>query len=259
MSSRLGFLGRDDRFRRLLTAVLATSDYEVVVFRDAARLAASVAASPDDLAALIVDTTAMDLIPAEILSVVAAVPTIMISPGAAEEDLEEEEERRGATAGSVARPITLGRPLSIPRLLAALQDIGRGGPTASPSPASARREVIVVDDDESFRIYVEEILRSRGYTVHTAGDGVEALQVLDAHPSVTTFVVDLEMPRMDGPTLIGKLRERVGTPSVLIMTGTQDIELRRWGTTNGYAFALVEKPFTSRTFLRYFGGEPRRA
>lgn len=258
MSSRLGFLGRDERFRRLLTAVLATSDYEVVVFRDAARLAASIAASPDDLAALIVDTTAMDLIPSEILSVVAAVPTIMISPGAVEEDSDEDDERETAATGVAARPITLGRPLSIPRLLAALQGIGRGG-AGTATPAAPGREVIVVDDDESFRIYVEEILRSRGYTVHTACDGVEALQVLDAHPSVTTFVVDLEMPRMDGPTLIGKLRERLGSPSVLIMTGTQDIELRRWGTTNGYAFALVEKPFTSRTFLRYFGGEPRKA
>jgi CheY-like chemotaxis protein len=64
----------------------------------------------------------------------------------------------------------------------------------SPEPP----RVLVVDDDEDFRAVLSEILGARGYDVHTAADGGEALALLRAGLSPSIILLDLRMPGMSG-------------------------------------------------------------
>ena len=57
--------------------------------------------------------------------------------------------------------------------------------------------ILVVDDDTNTRRLLQAVLEQENYTVSTAGDGVEALAVMDSR-HVDLVVLDVMMPRMDG-------------------------------------------------------------
>lgn len=71
----------------------------------------------------------------------------------------------------------------------------------------AARHVLLVEDDPSLREVYAEVLRDEGWTVHSAGDGVEALQLLSDGADPCVAVLDLRMPRMDGWELTDRLRD----------------------------------------------------
>ncbi len=75
--------------------------------------------------------------------------------------------------------------------------------------------VLVVEDDPSLRALYVEILRDEGWHVLQAGDGLEALEVLDLAARPCVAIVDLRMPRMDGWQLAAHLRQR-GLPFVVV-------------------------------------------
>ena len=242
MKSKIAFLGGEEKFKRILANILASNGYELRSFFSAPSLAAAVKKEMDEYSAIVIDTSKFSALPAALFPAIDSLPSILIQGKSGEGPASEE----------AMGPIVFDRPLSVPRLLKTLQSIASNKERV-PSENSDERSVLVVDDDESFRIFVEEILKLHGYTVLSASDGIEALKVLDEGANPSTFVVDLEMPRMNGPSLIKELRKRYHTPSILIMTGTRDIELLRWGRDSAIAYALIEKPFSSRSFLRYFG------
>jgi CheY-like chemotaxis protein len=72
--------------------------------------------------------------------------------------------------------------------------------------ANERSRVLVVDDDEAIRDAMREALEEDGYDVVTAGNGVEALEVLQAVPAPSAIVVDMMMPIMDGWQLVQRLK-----------------------------------------------------
>ena len=67
--------------------------------------------------------------------------------------------------------------------------------------------VLVVDDSPSVRRVVSNVLKTAGWEVQTARDGVEALEVA-AKKSPAAVLLDIEMPRMDGYELISTLRSQ---------------------------------------------------
>ena len=69
------------------------------------------------------------------------------------------------------------------------------------------RTVLVVEDDPALQQVYADVLRDEGWLVHVAGDGVEALDILQDGLRPCVAVVDLRMPRMDGWTLIRELRK----------------------------------------------------
>ena len=71
----------------------------------------------------------------------------------------------------------------------------------------ADRTVLVVEDDPALQQVYADVLRDEGWMVHVAGDGVEALDILQDGLRPCVAVVDLRMPRMDGWTLIDELRK----------------------------------------------------
>jgi two-component system cell cycle sensor histidine kinase/response regulator CckA len=68
--------------------------------------------------------------------------------------------------------------------------------------------VLLVEDEEAVRRGGKRMLQTRGYDVHEAGNGVEALEILaELKGKVDIVVSDVVMPEMDGPTLLRELRK----------------------------------------------------
>jgi DNA-binding response OmpR family regulator len=85
------------------------------------------------------------------------------------------------------------------------------------------RPVLVVDDEADIRQLLVEILSDAGYTVVTAVDGREALQqVATCVPAL--ILLDLQMPRLDGWSVVHALRERATPVPILIMTAATQIQ-----------------------------------
>ncbi|WP_240002484.1 response regulator [Oleisolibacter albus] len=80
--------------------------------------------------------------------------------------------------------------------------------------------MIIVEDEALVGMMFEAALSQAGYRVSLTRDGVEAL-ALDALDPADAVVTDLRMPRMDGRTLIPRLRERNAALPILVVTGYQ--------------------------------------
>lgn len=103
--------------------------------------------------------------------------------------------------------------------------------------------VFTVDDSQSIREMMNYTLSEAGYNVLEAEDGVEALKVLETNKA-DVIVTDLNMPNMDGITLIKSLREKPeykGTP-ILMLTTESDASKKAAGKEAG-ATGWIVKPF----------------
>lgn len=77
--------------------------------------------------------------------------------------------------------------------------------------------VMMVDDEERFRVATKKVLERRGFEVMTASSGEEALQRLDERPHVV--VLDIRMEGMDGLTALKRIKERLPMVPVIMLTG----------------------------------------
>ena len=81
-----------------------------------------------------------------------------------------------------------------------------------------QRRVLVVDDAPNVLAALVVLLEKHGFVVETAGDGIEALsKVRELAPDI--LIADVEMPQLDGPGLVRKLREDLPDLPVILMTG----------------------------------------
>jgi len=116
-------------------------------------------------------------------------------------------------------------------------------------PAARRKTVLVVEDSLTARELEKSMLQTVGYEVRTAIDGVEGLERL-AEETVDLIVTDVQMPRMDGFTMIRHVKsdERFRNIPVIIVTTRNDEADRRRGLELG-ADAYLGKSSLSRTDL----------
>jgi two-component system cell cycle sensor histidine kinase/response regulator CckA len=101
--------------------------------------------------------------------------------------------------------------------------------------------ILVVEDEGMVRQVAERALTRRGYTVLTAANGEEALDVL-ARETVDLLISDVVMPTMDGPTLVTHARAARGDLPVIFMSGYAEEQLRKSIDVPGVAF--LPKPFS---------------
>jgi two-component system response regulator AtoC len=100
--------------------------------------------------------------------------------------------------------------------------------------------LMVVDDEPSVRGYIAAVLEEKGHTAIQAADGQAALTELKTcHCSV--ILVDLDMPSMDGLSLLRLLRRDSPDGEVIVVTGHGSIEAAVEATKEG-AFAFLSKP-----------------
>src|SRR6185503_8910886 len=112
-----------------------------------------------------------------------------------------------------------------------------------------QRTIMTVDDSTSMRQMVKATLISAGYGVVEAADGQEALDYARDN-AVDLVIADVNMPRMDGITLVGELRALPGyrlTPLLLLTTESSQekkMEGKRAGATG-----WIVKPFNPAQLL----------
>lgn len=108
-------------------------------------------------------------------------------------------------------------------------------------------KILIVDDDDTLRSLLAAILRNEGYSLFTAKDGAEALAVFSAEkPQVV--ITDVYMPKMDGVTLLKKIKQASPKTHVAIMTGQGTEELAAEALRNG-ASNYFKKPINTFEFL----------
>src|SRR5262249_58794756 len=95
----------------------------------------------------------------------------------------------------------------------------RPSPRQRMKPGS-QETVLFVEDETALRDLMHRVLAKGGYTVLPAGDGIEALSIVEAHPGPIDIVVtDVIMPRMSGPELAARLRTRDPGVRLLYVSG----------------------------------------
>lgn len=109
---------------------------------------------------------------------------------------------------------------------------------------SGSETVLLVEDEDGVRMSGVKLLRSRGYIVHEASSGVEALELFKEHGDAIDIIVsDVVMPEMDGPTLLGEVRQlRPGVKFVFVSGYAEDAFARNLPAEQKFGF--LPKPFT---------------
>ncbi len=88
--------------------------------------------------------------------------------------------------------------------------------------------ILVVDDDRNIRFMMKEVLELENFTVHTATNGVDALETL-AKEHIDLVIVDIMMPKMNGYEFTKELREMNAELPVLMVSAKQLSEDRKKG------------------------------
>jgi two-component system, cell cycle sensor histidine kinase and response regulator CckA len=118
---------------------------------------------------------------------------------------------------------------------------------SAPTVLLRRPTVLVVDDEQAICEYVSRVLVDDGYQVITAGDGLEALAVLERYPSPLQLIVtDITMPNMSGTDLADHIAEWPAAPPMIFISGT-DGHL-------GLPGPLLKKPFSPEDLTGLVGG-----
>lgn len=113
-------------------------------------------------------------------------------------------------------------------------------------------KILAVDDSNTIRDLVSQTLFETGYTeVELAVDGIDALEkVNEAEDEFEFFIVDINMPRMDGFELIENLRNMftyMSTP-IMVLTTERSEDMKKRGKEVG-ATSWIVKPFERSKFL----------
>ena len=101
--------------------------------------------------------------------------------------------------------------------------------------------LLIVDDEPLFRELLRTAFLEDDYILHTAENGVEALSILE-ETHVDAALVDLQMPEMDGLTLLTEIKEKYPGIMVIILTGSGGINEAVQAIKLG-AVDFLKKPF----------------
>ncbi|HKH01204.1 MAG TPA: PAS domain-containing protein [Bradyrhizobium sp.] len=104
--------------------------------------------------------------------------------------------------------------------------------------------ILLVEDEDGLRSLNARGLRSRGYSVIEASNGVEALEALEEKNGAVDLVVsDVVMPEMDGPTLLKAMRGRNPELKIIFVSGYAEDAFEK-SLPENQQFAFLPKPFT---------------
>lgn len=120
--------------------------------------------------------------------------------------------------------------------------------SAIASRAAAGHLVLVVDDEAAVRRFTVRVLEREGYGVAEAGDGMEALELIQQRTtSVEVVVTDIVMPRLNGVELMQALSVTHPDLPVILMSGYATESLAELGIAA--PCAMLHKPFLSEQLL----------
>ena len=115
--------------------------------------------------------------------------------------------------------------------------------------------VLVVEDDEQLRDGIEIYLKSQGYEVSKAADGIEGLKILK-EKEIHLAIIDVMMPRMDGIHMVMRLRKEYDFPVIMLSAKSEEVD-KIMGLNMG-ADDYVTKPFQPLELLARVNSHLRR-
>jgi two-component system, cell cycle sensor histidine kinase and response regulator CckA len=125
-----------------------------------------------------------------------------------------------------------------------------GAAKEAPAEAKPRADltgqgtILLVEDEEGLRSLNARGLRSRGYSVIEASNGIEAMEALEQENGAVDLVVsDVVMPEMDGPTLLKTMRGRNPDLKIIFVSGYAEDAFEK-SLPENQQFAFLPKPFT---------------
>ncbi|MBO0905643.1 response regulator [Jiella sp. MQZ13P-4] len=125
-------------------------------------------------------------------------------------------------------------------------------PESAAAIASAKMDlsgtatILLVEDEDNVRAVNSRALKMRGYDVHEASSGVEALEVLEELDGKIDIVVsDVVMPEMDGPTLLREMRRTQPELKFIFVSGYAEEAFAK-NMPEGEKFGFLAKPFSLR-------------
>lgn len=111
-----------------------------------------------------------------------------------------------------------------------------------PTADTQRHRVLIVDDSAVIRALMAQVLATSGYDVTTAANGLEGLSVLE-RSSFSCVVLDVDMPEMDGFSLLERLRPRWPSLPVAMFTSNSSPAHRQRASTLGANAYIVKSEF----------------
>ncbi|HHU74682.1 MAG TPA: response regulator transcription factor [Clostridiales bacterium] len=117
--------------------------------------------------------------------------------------------------------------------------------------------ILVVDDDKNTRRYIEAVLKAENYTVFTATNGEEALELMDRE-HIDLVVLDIMMPKMDGYEFTKALRDSNNNLPILMVSAKQLPKDKRKGFLVG-TDDYMTKPFDAEEMILRIKALLRRA
>jgi type II secretory ATPase GspE/PulE/Tfp pilus assembly ATPase PilB-like protein/ActR/RegA family two-component response regulator len=158
------------------------------------------------------------------------------------------------------REVALERVANGETTLAEVERVLGEATEEAPTHAQAAPTILLADDDDVLRRLASTILKSGGYRVLEARDGVEALSIVDSGEEIALVITDLRMPRLGGDEVVTRLRSKVSTGMlpVVVLTGTDefDAEVRLMEAGAG---DYIRKPIDPPRFLARVKAALRRA
>lgn len=104
--------------------------------------------------------------------------------------------------------------------------------------------ILLVEDEEAVRAFAARALASRGYTVHEASSGTEALEVMkETDGKIDLVVSDVVMPEMDGPSLLKELRKTRPDLKIIFVSGYAEDAFKK-NLPENEQFNFLPKPFS---------------
>jgi nitrogen-specific signal transduction histidine kinase/ActR/RegA family two-component response regulator len=116
-------------------------------------------------------------------------------------------------------------------------------PAAEPAAERGTERILLVEDEETVRLLAATVLRRLGYAVELAGNGTDAVRILDRETGAFDLVVsDIVMPELSGTELAAVVAERWPGMGIVLMSGYAAEVVGRDGPAIEDAF--LAKPFT---------------
>ncbi len=120
-----------------------------------------------------------------------------------------------------------------------------------------KRRILVVDDEQTVRDFLQRVLETAGYTVITASNGLEALEKMSQF-DISLVLLDIMMPGLDGFEVLDHMRQYEENIPVIMLSGIQEAPAKIDSLTLG-ADDYITKPFSAEELLARIKVKLKRA
>lgn len=118
-----------------------------------------------------------------------------------------------------------------------------------------KNSILIVDDDRDIIRFINVNLKQEGFTVFSADNGEEALEILNNN-NIQLAILDVMMPQMDGIELCRRIRETHSIPIMFLSAKSSDVD-KVIGLSTG-ADDYIVKPFSTIEFIARVKAQLRR-